>query len=567
MAGPLWRRVIRKLALWGLVTLAGAPLAAGLLGVVSPAFGLLPALGLVTPGFEAWTRLFDTPGLGRSTALSVGVGVSATAIAFVAAQAALAVSFSRGRSNRWESLAALSLAAPHVSLAFAVAFLVAPSGLIARLVSPIFGWDLPPGYPFPQDPWGLSLIAGLALKELPFLYVVSAVAARAAAPQTRLAVAASLGYKPLRAWTLTVLPAIYAQVRLPVFIALAYAVSSVDQALVLGPTAPPTLSVRLLQWFSSPDLTQRLTLAAGALWLCAGALAAFAVWRGLERFFGWRSRRLAALGARGRISEPALRLLALSAHGLLALAPLALGVLCLGAFAQDWRFPDLWPEGFGVDAALRAWSSAGGAITATVWLSVVVACLAVSLALMGLEASAERPVWRARLRILMFAPLLIPEAALLFGLNTAWSALRWDGAWPTVVQAHLLYALPYAWLMIEGAHDGLDPRLSAAARTLGASRWAAFWRVRAPVLLGPACAAGALAVVVSSALYLPTVFAGAGRTPTLVTESLALASGGDLRLIGALSLVQIILPLAALALARVIPAALFAGRAGMRGGA
>ena len=45
---------------------------------------------------------------------------------------------------------------------------------------------------------------------------------------------------------------------------LAYALSVVDMAIVLGPTTPPTLAPLVFRWFQDPDLGMRFQAAAGA---------------------------------------------------------------------------------------------------------------------------------------------------------------------------------------------------------------------------------------------------------------------------------------------------------------
>src|SRR3546814_3589662 len=76
--------------------------------------------------------------------------------------------------------------------------------------------------------------------------------------------ARTLGYGPVAAWLKAVFPRVYPQIRLPVYAVIAYAVSVVDVALVLGPTAPALLAVRLLRWFPDPDLAMRFLASAGA---------------------------------------------------------------------------------------------------------------------------------------------------------------------------------------------------------------------------------------------------------------------------------------------------------------
>ena len=46
---------------------------------------------------------------------------------------------------------------------------------------------------------------------------------------------------------------LYRQIRLPLYAVLAFALSVVDMALVLGPSAPPVLAVQVLRWLTDPD--------------------------------------------------------------------------------------------------------------------------------------------------------------------------------------------------------------------------------------------------------------------------------------------------------------------------
>jgi putative thiamine transport system permease protein len=84
------------------------------------------------------------------------------------------------------------------------------------------------------------------------------------------------------------------------------------------------------------------------------------------------------------------------------------------------------------------------------------------------------------------------------------------------------------------------------------------------MLIRPVLTATALGFAISVALYLPTLLIGAGRWPTVTTEAVALASGGDPRLIGATALVQALLPFLGFAFAAVVPALIFRNRRLMR---
>ena len=75
-----------------------------------------------------------------------------------------------------------------------------------------------------------------------------------------------------------------------------------------------------------------------------------------------------------------------------------------------------------------------------------------------------------------------------------------------------------------------------------------------------AMAAGAVGFAVSVGLYLPTLLIGAGRLPTVTTEAVALAAGGNRRAIGVYAFLQMALPFLGFAIATLVPALLFRRR-------
>ena len=156
------------------------------------------------------------------------------------------------------------LAVPHLAIAVGLAFLIAPSGWLIRLISPwATGWHTPPDFPLVQDPLGLALAFALVLKETPFLILMTFGALGQIGADAQFRMARSLGYGPVQAWLKVILPQVYPQIRLPVYAVLAYALSVVDMAIVLGPTTPPTLATLVLRWFYDPDLATRFQAAAG----------------------------------------------------------------------------------------------------------------------------------------------------------------------------------------------------------------------------------------------------------------------------------------------------------------
>jgi putative thiamine transport system permease protein len=513
----------------------GAPILGGLVVTGAAAFGYLPGLGETHASLAPWRRLFSEPGLAADLALTARVGLLATALSLTLAFALLA----RGRA----ALPAPLLAAPHSAVAVGLAFLIAPSGWIVRLLSPwATGFHAPPDWATVGDPWGLSLTLGLVVKETPFLIAAGVAALDELSARAQLQAACALGYGRTRAWALIVAPQLYARLRWPVYAVLAYGLSVVDMALVLSPSHPAPLSLLALNWLTSPDLAD---LAPGeATAVLQGALVGvgLAVWRTGEMVAGFWLARLAATGRRRGRSDMVAPVLAALARATLALGLCALAALTLWAVAWRWPFPRAWPESFSLRLLTAQAPLLAGPLVTTLALAALSAGASLALAVAWLEG--ENRVGRRSGAALIFAPLLVPQIAFLFGVETLASALRWDGGFLAVAWAHSLFVFPYVWLTLAGPWRGLDARYARAASALGRGNLATLFRIKLPLLAAPLTLALAVGVAVSVTQYLSTLFVGGGRVATLTTEALALASGGDRRLSGIVGLAQALVPLA-----------------------
>jgi len=158
----------------------------------------------------------------------------------------------------------------------------------------------------------------------------------------------------------------------------------------------------------------------------------------------------------------------------------------------------------------------------------------------------------------------VPQISFLLGAQSLLVRLGWDGTWGALVWIHLLFVLPYVFLVLADPWRALDPRYAKLAACLGAAPWRVFFAVRLPLLLRPLLVAAAVGFAVSIGLYLPTVLGGGGRLTSLATEAVSLASGGDRRIVGVYAFLQALLPLLAYGLALAVPAFVFRDRRGLR---
>jgi putative thiamine transport system permease protein len=548
------------------VVLSG-PVAAGLAGILLPAAGYLPVLGHRELSAKPLLGLLAMPGLARSAALSFGTGLAATAIAFTVVMLFVAGWHGTRLFAVLQRLVSPLLSVPHAAAAFGLTFLIAPSGLLFRLVSPwATGFVRPPDLLVVNDRLGITMTLGLVVKEIPFLLLMTL----AALPQARAGemarVAAALGYGRILGFLHGAMPAVYRQIRLAVLAVIAFSTSVVDLALVLGPTTPPPLAVRIVAWQRNPDLGELLVAAAGALLQLAVTAAALLVWFGLERLGAHLRARLARSGWRGATDAWA-RLLGAAMMALAAGTVLAgIAVLALWSVAGAWRFPALLPETLRLDAWMRLPGMLDLAFRNTLAIAAASSLTAVVLALGALEFNARRGrAAHAGALAALYLPLLVPQVAFLFGLQILAAFAGVDGTFAAVALVHLVFVFPYVLLSLAEPWQSWDPRYGHALRALGRSENAVFWRARLPMLTRPVLTASALGFAVSVGLYLPTLMIGAGRWPTVTTETVALASGGDPRVVGATALAQALLPFLGFAVAAFLPTLAFRRRRLLQG--
>lgn len=548
------------------ILLLTGPIIAGLAGTLLPSLGYLPAIGgnEFTAGYFA--GILSRPGIGQSCLVSLASGIVTAAVS-LAVVAGFAAAFAGSRIfNRIQHAVSPLLSVPHAAAAFGLAFLIAPSGMAARLVSPaLTGWMRPPDVLIVHDRLGLAMMAGLIAKEIPFLLLMTLAALpQIRARETRM-LAAALGYGRMAGFVFTLWPRIYRQIRFAVFAVIVFASSVVDVATILGPTTPAPLAVRVVGWMNDPQLSMHFTAAAGAILQLGISAAALFIWLGVERICAAVCDWLSGNGIRlrhDRLAQWLAAILILAA----ALSIIAgLVTLAIWSFAGLWQFPDATPANLTLQNWVRTLPEIATPLATTFKVAALSTAIATALVILCMvrEDETRHPAGNRALLIL-FIPLLVPQAAFLFGLQLLFVATGMDAMLPALVAVHLVFVLPYVFLSLSDPWRAFDRRYDAVAVGLGRGRITALWAVKLPMLLRAILTAAAVGFAVSVGQYLPTVLIGAGRLTTITTEAVALAAGGNRRVIGVYAFFQLILPFAGFLIATALPALLFRNRRAMR---
>ncbi len=175
------------------------------------------------------------------------------------------------------------------------------------------------------------------------------------------------------------------------------------------------------------------------------------------------------------------------------------------------------------------------------------ATVASTAAALGAAQSGARQ--RDAVENLIGLPLLVPEIVTAVALLMVFVVSGMPLGLTSVVVAHMVFCIPFAYYPIKSRMDGLDPALIEAASDLYAPPWKRFTRVELP-LLAPGIFAGALLAFISSlGDFVITYFvAGPGAT-TLPVYIFGMIRTGVTPEVNALSAIFLLVSMAVISIA------------------
>lgn len=523
------------------------PTLAGFMGVFFPAFGWFPVYGKSEITFEFLLQLFGKPGFMRSSLLTIFTALCATFLSYWICIFTLIFSQQISYYSILRKVIAPLISVPHITVAIGVLFLTQPSGWISRFFSPwMTGWESPPNFSFATDLYGFSLIIGLVVKELPFLLMVGFVIIK----QTDIAdykkQILTLGYGPISGWFHVIHPLIAKRMQLSVLIVLCFTISVVDMALILAPSIPAPLAIKIFNWYQSPDITSKLFAASGALYLLVISILCCLIWISFGKVFEISFRILSYNGRRLSATN-LLRNLTLFIILILLTFFLIIGILSLvsagiWAFVSVWQYPSFLPQQFSFSGWKVGFDAYVEPMINTLIIGIISSTLAIASAIIWLEYSAK--LTSKILEMFIYLPLLLPQMGFLFGIQVLLIWLNLDGLYFTMIWMHYLFVFPYIILTLGPIWRRSDIRYEILGASFGFSKIKRLIRIKIPLMVLPILTSFAIGFSVSSALYLPTIFAGNGNFLTLTTEAVVLAASGSRQAAGIAAILQMMLPLA-----------------------
>lgn len=514
------------------------PTIPGVAGVVASSLSFIPPLGLEEPTLNGFNQVFQWEGAWHSIGLSLGSAVASSYIASFLTFCILQASWGNKFWRKIELTLSPMLAIPHVAFAIGFAFLFSPTGLGARAVHHLLGESATSSELalLIKDPYAFGLIIMLALKEVPFLLLMSISILQQIDVERITKVSASLGYSRAQIWWKCIFPQWFTKLRFPMLAVLAYSVSVVDIALIIGPTNPPTFAVLVWQWFNDPDLNLLPRAAAGAIVLFGLAsliiaLARLIEWSILKYFRTWQYSGRTGINLPGKTAFAVLA----------ALSLLIIPLMGIWSVAQRWRFPDLLPSRYSMRFWEFEWDGIMSTVGQSLWIGLIAASVALLLALVAHEYRIKYK-WQVP-GFIIAIPMLIPQLSVLFGMQVTTLYIGSSAYEFWVIWAHVFFAFPFVYLSLDGPWKSFNDGLIKASLSLGKSPFQSWYSIKLPILLPAIAFAWAVGISVSLAQYLPTLMLGAGRISTITTEAVALTSGFDRRVTAIYAIWQALLPL------------------------
>lgn len=134
----------------------------------------------------------------------------------------------------------------------------------------------------------------------------------------------------------------------------------------------------------------------------------------------------------------------------------------------------------------------------SLWVGAAVVSLSVvlgTLAAVGIQRLPQ-PL-RVAVSSLVLSPLIVPTIVVAIGIYYAYARYGVIGSPVAIVMAHTCLAVPFVVTTVSASLAGIDPRLSQAALSLGATPGGAFWQVTL-TLIRPGILVGALFAFLTS---------------------------------------------------------------------
>jgi len=241
-------------ALGVVMVLFGGGLVLGLI----QSLGHLPAAGLQSLSFKHFANVLGDPDFSQSLMITLYVALTATLIAAAVSIVTAIFLLSLSEKNRLiHFIFQIPLTVPHLVIAVAVVFMLAPTGMVSRVIVKLGLIQSSAAFPLMvNDRWCIGIILTYAWKEIPFITLMILSVLRRSGVEL-LEVGRTLKADRWQRFRYITLPTISPSLGAACLIVFAYTFGAFEVPFLLGQTYPMMLPVWAYKSYSDVDLLAR----------------------------------------------------------------------------------------------------------------------------------------------------------------------------------------------------------------------------------------------------------------------------------------------------------------------
>ena len=525
-------------------TLVIIPIIFGFIGFFLPSFGYFPILGKSEFNLNYFHLSFNIAGISKSIILSLFTGLVSTLLALFFSQVILLYLFKTRAYNYIKIIISPLIALPHITMAIGLIFLFSPSGLFFRVISPwLTGFDRPPNIFIMPDEYGLFLILGLILKEIPFFILVSLSALQEFSAKKIFDLGKSLQNSNFSSWCILIFPLIYKKIRFVIFIVIAFTASVVDMSLILAPSTPSTLAIRILQTYQSSDADSLFIASNLALIQLFIITILLLFWMVLEKIVSYKLSFIFFMKILSFKTFFIKKIVILSSVILFFLSILGIISSLIWGLSANWYFPNFFPKSLTLDVFTNFYNENKSIIFISIFISFIVSLISSLLTIIWVELIEILKMKKIYLEWIIFIPLFIPQISFLIGLQSFIILFDFDSYLLPLIIIQLFYVIPYSFIILAPSLREIKKEIIIVATSLGKNRLQRLLSIKIPIVMSSLLTSFAIGMLVSFSLYTPVYFFGGGRITTLTVEALNLALSGSRQDLGVATFFQIIIPI------------------------
>lgn len=525
-------------------TLVIIPIIFGFIGFFLPSFGYFPILGKSEFNLNYFHLSFNIAGISKSIILSLFTGLVSTLLALFFSQVILLYLFKTRAYNYIKIIISPLIALPHITMAIGLIFLFSPSGLFFRLISPwLTGFDRPPNIFIMPDEYGLFLILGLILKEIPFFILVSLSALQEFSAKKIFDLGKSLQNSNFSSWCILIFPLIYKKIRFVIFIVIAFTASVVDMSLILAPSTPSTLAIRILQTYQSSDADSLFIASNLALIQLFIIIILLLFWMVLEKIVSYKLSFIFFMKILSFKTFFIKKIVIFTSVILFFLSILGIISSLIWGLSANWYFPNFFPKSLTLDVFTNFYNENKSIIFISIFISFIVSLISSLLTIIWVELIEILKIKKIYFEWIIFIPLFIPQISFLIGLQSFIILFDFDSYLLPLIIIQLFYVIPYSFIILAPSLREIKKEIIIVATSLGKNRLQRLLSIKIPIVMSSLLTSFAIGMLVSFSLYTPVYFFGGGRITTLTVEALNLALSGSRQDLGVATFFQIIIPI------------------------